>query len=94
MLGGGTWFPNAAPFLWTGMGGADAAAAVVQAWRGGASRTCEAPPSVVGTGSGSTPQPTSRERCRSRWKTCRVLLHGMSPTTSNKEEKEKYHRAN
>jgi ABC-2 type transport system permease protein len=28
LLGGGTWFPYAAPSLWAGMGGADAAAAV------------------------------------------------------------------
>jgi ABC-2 type transport system permease protein len=28
LLGGGSWFPYAAPSLWTGMGGADAAAAV------------------------------------------------------------------
>lgn len=28
LLGGGAWFPYAAPSLWTGMGGADAAAAV------------------------------------------------------------------
>src|SRR5690606_6466930 len=28
LLGGGSWFPYAAPSLWAGMGGADAAAAV------------------------------------------------------------------
>jgi ABC-2 type transport system permease protein len=28
LLGGGSWFPYAAPSLWTGMGGAAAAAAV------------------------------------------------------------------
>ncbi|MEU4363782.1 ABC transporter permease [Promicromonospora sp. NPDC023987] len=28
LLGGGSWFPYAAPSLWTGLGGADAAAAV------------------------------------------------------------------
>ncbi|MFJ3407635.1 ABC transporter permease [Promicromonospora sp. NPDC090134] len=28
LLGGGSWFPYAAPSLWTGMGGADAAAAI------------------------------------------------------------------
>jgi ABC-2 type transport system permease protein len=28
LLGGGSWFPYAAPSLWAGMGGADAAAAI------------------------------------------------------------------